>query len=130
MNRDTSAMRRDYQARGLDETDVAADPIVQFGNWFADARADNPGEANAMTLYKGSGCERCSHTGYKGRIGLFEVMQVDEDIRDLVLSGASAFELRQKSLENGMISLRHSGLEKIRQGMTSVEEVMRETLEL
>lgn len=50
MNRDTSAMRRDYQARGLDEADVAADPIVQFGNWFADARADNPGEANAMTL--------------------------------------------------------------------------------
>ena len=86
-------------------------------------------EANALTTFKGGGCDRCSHTGYKGRIGLFEVMAVDEDVRDLVLSGASAFEIRQKSLENGMVSLRHSGLEKIRQGMTTVEEVLRETLD-
>jgi type IV pilus assembly protein PilB len=87
-------------------------------------------EANALTLFKGSGCERCSHTGYKGRIGLFETMQVDEDIRDLVLSGASAFEIRQKALDNGMTSLRKSGLQKIRQGMTTAEEVLRETLEM
>ena len=86
-------------------------------------------EAERLVLYKGSGCERCSHTGYKGRVGLYEVMTVSEDIRDLVLSGGSAFEIRQRALEGGMISLRMSGLEKIRHGMTTLEEVLRETLE-
>ena len=86
-------------------------------------------EANSITLYRGAGCERCSHTGYKGRIGLFEVMQLDEDIRDLVLSGGSAFEIRQKAVDNGMVGLRGSGLEKLRQGQTTLEEVVRETLE-
>ncbi|MEE2775525.1 MAG: type IV-A pilus assembly ATPase PilB [Acidobacteriota bacterium] len=104
------------------ESDVPPAALMNIG--FSES------EANSLTLYKGVGCELCSHTGYKGRIGLYEVMVVDEDIRDLVLSGASTFELRQKSLDNGMISLRHSGLEKIRMGMTTVEEVLRETLEL
>ena len=80
-------------------------------------------EAERLVLYKGAGCERCSHTGYKGRVALYEVMVVGEEIRDLVLSGGSAFEIRQRALESGMISLRMSGLEKIRMGMTSVEEV-------
>ena len=104
------------------ETDVPPAALMNIG--FGEA------EANGMTLYKGAGCERCSHTGYKGRIGLYEVMNVDEEVRDLVLSGASAFELRQKAVENGMITLRQSGLEKIRQGVTTVEEVLRETLEI
>ena len=72
-----------------------------------------------VQLYTGSGCDRCSHTGYKGRIGLFEVM---------VLGGASAAELRQKSIEDGMLTLRASGIEKLREGSTSVEEVLRETV--
>jgi type IV pilus assembly protein PilB len=86
-------------------------------------------EAERMILYKGGGCERCSHTGYKGRIGLYEVMAVGEEIRDLVLSGGSAFEIRQRALESGMVSLRMSGLEKIRMGLTTLEEVLRETLD-
>jgi type IV pilus assembly protein PilB len=84
-------------------------------------------EIGALELFKGRGCDRCSHTGYKGRLGLFEVMPIDDEIRELILSGASAVELRQKSLENGMIGLRESGRRKIRDGITTPDEVMRET---
>ena len=76
----------------------------------------------------GRGCERCSNTGYKGRVGLYEVMEVEDEMREMVLSGASSFELRQKAIQNGMMTLRMSGLQKIRDGMTTVEEVVRETV--
>ena len=85
-------------------------------------------ESKTMKLFKGRGCERCSNTGYKGRVGLYEVMEIGDDMRELILSGASSVELRNKALENGMISLRMSGLQKIREGMTSIEEVVRETV--
>jgi len=85
-------------------------------------------EISTLELFKGRGCDRCNHTGYKGRIGLFEVMVVDDDVRELILSGASAVELRQRVLENGMVGLRESGRRKIRDGMTTVEEVVRETV--
>ena len=85
-------------------------------------------EARTLKLFKGRGCDHCSATGYKGRIGLFEVMDVDEDIRELILSGASAYELREKAIENEMLTLRDSGLQKIREGVTTIEEVVRETV--
>ncbi len=85
-------------------------------------------DTEALKLFRGKGCERCGGTGFKGRIALFEVMDVDEGIRELILSGGSANELRMQSLENGMISLRASGLQKIRQGLTTLEEVLRETV--
>lgn len=85
-------------------------------------------EARTIKLFKGRGCERCSSTGYKGRVALYEVMEIDDEIRELILSGASAYELRQKSLQKGMIGLRESGLQKIRDGVTSMEEVMRESV--
>jgi type IV pilus assembly protein PilB len=85
-------------------------------------------DAKALKLFRGKGCERCGGTGFKGRIALFEVMDVDEGIRELILSGGSANELRQQSLENGMMSLRSSGLQKIREGVTTLEEVLRETV--
>ncbi len=88
----------------------------------------NPEEAARIKLYKGRGCTNCNNTGYRGRVGLFEVMEISEDVRELILSGASAMELRRKSIEEGMISLRRSGLEKIKSGSTSVEEVVRETV--
>ncbi|MGB5660113.1 MAG: type IV-A pilus assembly ATPase PilB, partial [Thermoanaerobaculia bacterium] len=75
-------------------------------------------EAKTIKPFRGRGCERCSGTGFKGRVALYEVMDVDEDVRELILSGGSANELRQQSLSNGMISLRASGLEKIRDGVT------------
>lgn len=85
-------------------------------------------EARTLKLFHGRGCDRCSNTGYKGRIALFEVMDVDDEIRELILSGASSYELRQKSVHKGMIGLRDSGLQKIREGLTSLEEVLRETV--
>ncbi len=86
-------------------------------------------DLQGVTLYHGIGCDRCNQTGYKGRLGLFEVMEVEDEIRDLVIGGGSSSELRAKSIQNGMISLRASGLQKIREGKTTVEEVVRETLE-
>jgi type IV pilus assembly protein PilB len=85
-------------------------------------------DAKGLKLFKGRGCERCSNTGYKGRVALYEVMDIGDDIRELILSGASAVELRNKAIEAGMISLRASGMQKIRDGVTSIEEVVRETV--
>ena len=85
-------------------------------------------EASSVKIFKGHGCSNCNNTGYRGRVGLFEVMEVSEEVRELILSGASAMELKRKSMEEGMIDLRRSGLEKIKQGMTTVEEVVRETV--
>jgi type IV pilus assembly protein PilB len=85
-------------------------------------------EARTLKLFKGRGCERCSNTGYKGRVGLYEVLEVDDELKEMILSGGSAFELRQKAMQSGMMTLRMSGLQKIRDGMTSVEEVVRETV--
>ena len=85
-------------------------------------------EINSMELFQGRGCDRCSQSGYKGRVALFEVMAVNDELRELVLSGASAVELRQKAIENGMIGLRESGRRKIRDGLTTPEEVVRETV--
>ena len=85
-------------------------------------------EAPQLQIYKGKGCSNCNTTGYRGRVGLFEVMEISDEIRELILSGASAMELRQQAIEEGMISLRHSGLHKIRAGHTTVEEVVRETV--
>jgi type IV pilus assembly protein PilB len=85
-------------------------------------------EAKTLKLFKGRGCERCSSTGYKGRVALYEVMEIDDEVRELILSGASAYELRQKSLQKGMIGLRESGLQKIRDGVTTVDEVVRESV--
>jgi type IV pilus assembly protein PilB len=85
-------------------------------------------EIGTFTIYKGRGCEKCNNTGYKGRVGLIEVMQIDDDIRDLILSGGTAVDIKRKAIENGMITLRRSGLYKIKEGITTVEEVVRETV--
>ena len=88
----------------------------------------SPEEAKTVRTYKGNGCPTCNDTGYKGRIGLYEVMEITDEIRELILIGASALELRKKSIEDGMITLRESGLKKIKNGVTTVEEVVRETV--
>jgi type IV pilus assembly protein PilB len=85
-------------------------------------------EAKKLKTYKGKGCSTCNNTGYKGRIGLYEVLEVTDEIRELILIGASALELRKKAIDDGMISLRESGLHKIRSGVTTIEEVVRETV--
>jgi type IV pilus assembly protein PilB len=85
-------------------------------------------DANSVTPLKGKGCERCNGTGYKGRVGLYEVMEVTEELRELILVGASGLELRRKAVDEGMITLRNSGLRKVKEGVTTVEEVVRETV--
>jgi type IV pilus assembly protein PilB len=85
-------------------------------------------EAKSLKIYKGKGCLTCNNTGYKGRIGLYEVLEVTDEIRELILIGASALELRKKAIDDGMLTLRASGLQKIRGGVTTIEEVVRETV--
>jgi type IV pilus assembly protein PilB len=85
-------------------------------------------DAKTIKVYKGRGCDTCLNTGYKGRIGLYEVMEVTDELRELIIIGASAIELRRKAIELGMITLRESGLCKLREGITTVEEVVKETV--
>src|SRR4051812_45540852 len=85
-------------------------------------------DANSVVPNHGRGCERCNNSGYKGRVGLYEVMEVTEELRELILVGAAALELRRKAVEGGMITLRGSGLRKVKDGVTTIEEVVRETV--
>jgi type IV pilus assembly protein PilB len=87
-----------------------------------------PEEVKTAKAYKGRGCATCGNKGYKGRTGLYEVLEVTDELRELVLVGASALEIKRKAIEQGMISLRRSGLIKVAAGMTTLEEVMRETV--
>jgi type IV pilus assembly protein PilB len=86
-----------------------------------------PNIAKTTSIVEGQGCQRCNETGYKGRVGLFEVMEVTPAIQALILSGATTPEIRKVAQEEGMVTLRESGLEKLRSGVTTVEEVVRET---
>jgi len=88
----------------------------------------NQDDANSVTPMKGAGCDRCNTTGYKGRVGLYEVMEIADELRELILVGASGLELRRKAIEEGMITLRASGLRKVKDGVTTIEEVVRETV--
>lgn len=85
-------------------------------------------EAPSISVFKGRGCNTCNGTGFKGRVGLYEVMEVTDELRELIIIGASAIELRRKAIELGMITLRQSGLYKIREGITTIEEVVKETV--
>jgi type IV pilus assembly protein PilB len=87
-----------------------------------------PEEAKTVKIYHGKGCTTCNKGGYKGRTGLYEVMEVTDELRELILVGASALELKKKAVELGMITLRRSGLTKIAAGQTTMEEVLRETV--
>ncbi len=83
-----------------------------------------PGEA---AMYEGKGCQECGQTGYRGRIGIFELMLIDDEIRRLTISNADASRLRKTAVENGMVTLRQDGFDKIRQGVTTISEVLRVT---
>ena len=87
-----------------------------------------PEEAKTTKIFAGKGCSTCNKTGYKGRVGLYEVMEINDELRELILVGASALELKKKALDQGMIMLRRSGLTKIAAGLTTLEEVLRETV--
>jgi type IV pilus assembly protein PilB len=79
-------------------------------------------------FYRGKGCDRCNHTGYKGRLGLYELMVINDELRDLVMRNASTEDLRELARRHGMITLRDSGMLGIFNGLTTAEEVIRETI--
>ena len=87
-----------------------------------------PEEAKEVKVFKAAGCGTCTDTGYKGRVGLFEVMEIDDDLKTLILAKALPAEIKKQSMKKGMLSLRGSGLCKIKEGVTSIEEVLRETI--
>jgi len=87
----------------------------------------SPEEAKTLVPMKGKGCMTCSETGYKGRVALYECLVIRENIKEAILQGASVIELREIGRKNGMKTLREAGMQKLREGMTSLEELMRVT---
>jgi|Deesub1362A_J573_1020465.scaffolds.fasta_scaffold00013_153 type IV pilus assembly protein PilB len=84
-------------------------------------------EANTIKCYRGKGCPACNGSGYKGRVALYEVMPVKDELKELILEGASTDELKRTAIRLGMKTLRRSGLTKVKEGITSIEEVLRVT---
>jgi type IV pilus assembly protein PilB len=103
-----------------EELDIPEQALIDAGY--------TPEEAKTTKVYHGKGCTTCGKRGYKGRTGLYEVMEINDELRELVLVGASALELKKKAIEQGMITLRRSGLIKSALGQTTLEEVIRETV--
>ncbi len=86
-----------------------------------------PGPGEKIELYKGKGCSACSDTGFKGRIGLFELLTITDAIREMILNNASSAQISQKAREMGMRGLKDDGLEKVKRGYTTIQEVLRVT---
>ena len=86
-------------------------------------------ELAEITFYKGTGCSSCGDTGYRGRAGLYEVMELTPALRRMILQGGSADELKEKAIEEGMLTLRMDGIMKLRRGITTLEEIVKETAE-
>jgi type IV pilus assembly protein PilB len=102
-----------------EEEKVSVPALIQLG--FSEE------EAQSVKSYKGRGCSVCNNSGYKGRIALYEVMNLKEELKEMILEGASADEIKKTALRLGMRTLRMSGLAKIKKGITSIEEVLRVT---
>jgi len=102
-----------------EEEKIPVPALIQLG--FSET------EAESIKCYKGKGCSLCNNSGYKGRIALYEIMPLRDELKEMILEGASADELKKTSIRLGMKTLRMSGLTKIRKGVTTVEEVVRVT---
>ncbi len=87
-----------------------------------------PDDVIGKTFYRGRGCESCNNTGFKGRTGIFEYLQLNDTLRELINAGASTQQLRESAVKQGMRTLRISGLEKVFGGVTTIEEAVRETV--
>lgn len=83
---------------------------------------------SGFTVMKGMGCDVCGNKGFKGRVGLYEVLEMSETLKDMILTGASAIELREQAMKEGMLTLRRSGCRKVMDGVTNIEEIIRETV--
>ena len=99
---------------------VAVPQLLEIGFDEADAEKAKP--------MHGKGCTKCNGTGYKGRVGLFEVMDISDGLREMIIAGATVTDLRKTAIDEGMLTLRMSGLKKVAEGATSIEEVVRETM--
>jgi len=99
-----------------EEEKIAPEALVKIGF--------SPADAGKVTCYRGKGCDVCNDTGYKGRVALYEVMPIGDQMRELVLQGASADEIKKQAISLEMRTLRMSGLQKIKEGVTTVEEVV------
>lgn len=88
----------------------------------------SPDEASEVEVYKGKGCNTCAGTGYKGRVALYEVMRINDEIKELILNGASTAELKREAMRHGMKTLRQSGITKLKDGITTIEEVLRSSV--
>jgi type II secretion system protein E len=86
-----------------------------------------PEDAKQYTFYHGRGCEDCNYTGYKGRIGIFELLSIDDDIRNLILQRASTGDITRKARANGMMTMRQDGWQKVLAGITTLDEILRVT---
>ena len=87
-----------------------------------------PEDVIGKRFYRGRGCPVCNNTGFKGRTGLFELMAINDVVRDLINRNGSTEELRDAAVQAGMHSLRAAGMEKVYSGLTTVDEVIRETV--
>lgn len=108
--------------KGCSELDTEVSKEFLVGMGFNDK------ETGTFIPLKGRGCDLCDGTGYKGRIALFEVMEVSENISNLILRGATSYELKAQATKEGMLTLRRNGLDKIKNGITTIEEVIRITV--
>jgi type IV pilus assembly protein PilB len=85
-------------------------------------------EVTGKKFYRGKGCEKCNRTGYKGRLGLYELLIMTDSLREMIMRNASTEDLRNEARKHGMITLRDSGMEGIFAGLTTADEVIRETI--
>jgi type II secretory ATPase GspE/PulE/Tfp pilus assembly ATPase PilB-like protein len=83
-----------------------------------------PNQEEEILFYRGKGCDSCNQTGYRGRVGIFEIMVMSQEIRNLVLQKALPSVIKRKALEKGMTTLMESGINKVIQGITSIDEVL------
>ena len=87
-----------------------------------------PDEVDGFVCYKGKGCSHCNDSGYKGRVGIYQVMPMFDEIREMVLAGANTAEIKRESMRLGVRTMRQSALTKLKEGITSFEEVVRCTI--
>jgi len=115
--------RASYFLEAEELTTIKADPeIEQHVKGFF-----GKDDLTKIRFYRGVGCDVCNKTGYKGRVGIFEVMDVDENIRPLIINKSSAEDIKKVAVENGMKSMMADGIEKVSQGVTTIEEVVAAT---
>jgi type IV pilus assembly protein PilB len=104
-----------------EETEVNRELIMDLGI--------DPNKLDGKKFYRGRGCDNCNNTGYKGRVGLFELMIMNDDLRDAIMCNVTTDQLRDRAAGFGMVTLRNYGIKFIHEGLTTVDEVLRETIQ-